>query len=376
MNKIAFIIIALLLLLMINTCSVIDPDVENISDIDAEIITEMNENQIPSLSACVIKNNRIIWQGHYGNSAVTNSLQDSLSIYAIASISKTILVTAVMQLVEQGLIDIDADINNYLPVEIKNPHYPQSIITVRMLLTHTSGLAWPVDDYEVPGFYDYHPYDSAPPLNEWIPQYVLPNGNHYVNAVWKNTVPGEYELYSNIGTGILGYLVEVVSGNDFNSYCNQHIFTPLEMQNTSYTYADLDMNKVVIKYGENYQPIDPYRQLPYPAQSLKTTIKDYSHLLIAYMNGGIYNSERILQESTLHRLLQINNQASGVCLIWNKSLGEWYGHGGGEPGVGAQVEFHPDNKVGLIIFSNKRNSSISPGNKIHAVIRRIASNYR
>jgi hypothetical protein len=93
------------------------------------------------------------------------------------------------------------------------------------------------------------------------------------------------------------------------------------------------------------------------------------------MNGGIYNGTRILQESSVHQILQINNPASGVCLIWNKSLGDWYGHAGGEPGVGAQVEFHPGDKVGLMIFSNKRNSSIYLGNKIHAVIRRIASNY-
>ncbi|MGB5895919.1 MAG: serine hydrolase domain-containing protein [Ignavibacteriaceae bacterium] len=376
MNKIIFIITALLLFLMINTCSVIDPDVESLSDIDAEIKKEMNEHQIPFLSASVIKNDRIVWQKHYGNSAVSSSTPDSESIYPIASVSKTIIVTAVMQLYEQGLICLDADLNGYLPFSLRNPNYPDQIITIRHLLTHTSGLAWPVDDYEVPGFYDYHPYDSAPPLNEWIPDYVLPNGTHYVNAVWKNTVPGECELYSNIGTAILGYIVEIVSGTDFNSYCKQNIFEPLEMHSTSYAYADLDLEKVVNIYLGNYERIEYYRQLHFPAQSLKTTIEDYSHILIAYMNGGIYDGTRILQESSVHQLLQINNPASGVCLIWNKSLGNWYGHAGGEPGVGTQVEFRLENKVGLIIFSNKRNSSIYLGNKIHAMIRRIASNYR
>lgn len=375
MNKIIFIITALLLFLIINTCSVIDPDVESFSDFDGEIQKEMTQNQIPSLSACVIKDDRIVWQKHYGNSAVSNSTPDSESIYPIASVSKTIIVTAVMLLYEQGLINLDADINDYLPFSLRNPNYPDQIITIRHLLTHTSGLAWPVDDYEVPGFYDYHPYDSAPPLNEWIPEYVLPNGNHYVNAVWKNTVPGERELYSNIGTAILGYIVEIVSGTDFNSYCRQNIFEPLEMHSTSYAYSDLDMDKVVNIYLGNYQRIEYYRQLHFPAESFKTTIEDYSHLLIAYMNMGIYNGTRILQESTIIQILQVNNPASGVCLIWNKSLGDWYGHSGGEPGVGSQVEFHPENKVSLMIFSNKRNSSVYIGNKIHAMVRRIASNY-
>jgi CubicO group peptidase (beta-lactamase class C family) len=375
MKKINLLILILLLMFLSNTCSVIDPEVEEFSDFDAEIRKEMSSYQIPSLSACVIKNDEIVWIKYYGNSAVSNSLPDSTSIYPVASVSKTIIVTAVMQLFEQGLIDLDADINNYLPVAIRNPYYPNNRVTARMLLTHTSGLTWPVDDYEVPGFYDYYPLDSAPPLAEWIPQYVLPGGSNYVNAVWKNTVPGERELYSNIGTAVLGYLVEVVSGIDFNTYCRQNIFTPLEMNNTSYAYADLDMNNVVNIYSENYQRIEPYRQLHFPAHSLKTTMEDYSHLLIAYMNGGTYKGTRILQESTIEQILEIHNPASGRCLIWKKTVGGWYEHQGGEPGVTAQVEFHHDKKVGLIIFSNKRTGQVYAGNKIHAMIRRNANNY-
>ena len=360
---------------MVNTCSVIDPDVEEFSDFDGEIRKEMSSNQIPSLSTCVIKNDKIVWEKHYGNSAVSNSLPDSGSIYSVASVSKTIIVTAVMQLFELGLINLDAGINDYLQISIRNPNFQDKKITVRMLLTHTSGLAWPVDDYEVPGFYNYYPLDSAPPLNEWIPEYVLPNGNHYITAVWKKTVPGERELYSNIGTAILAYLVEVISGMDFNTYCTKNIFTPLEMNSTSYAYSDLDMSKVVNIYWENYRRIEPYRQLHFPAQSLKTTMEDYSHLLIAYMNGGTYKGIRILQESTIEQIIKINNPASGRCLIWQKTVGSWYQHQGGEPGAAAQVEFHPEKKVAVIIFSNKRNSSVYLGNKIHAMIRRIANNY-
>jgi len=373
-NK-CLLILVFLLILLFNKCSVIDPDVEEFSDFDAEISKEMSSYQIPSLSACIIKNDEIVWTKYYGNSAVINSLPDSESIYSVASVSKTIIVTAAMQLFEQNLIDLDADINDYLTISIRNPHYPYKKVTVRMLLTHTSGLAWPVNDYEVPGFYDYYPLDSAPPLNEWIPQYVLPGGSHYVSAVWKNTVPGERELYSNIGTAVLAYIVEIISETVFNTYCSQNIFIPLEMDNTSYAYADLDMDKVVKKYWENYQLIQPYRQLSYPTHSLKTTMEDYSHLLIAYMNGGIYYGTRILQESTINTILQINNPASGTCLIWNKRLGDWYEHQGGEPGAATQVEFNPEKKVAMIIFSNRRTVQVYQGNKIHAMFRRIANNY-
>jgi len=374
MKKINLIIL-LLLTFLCNTCTVIDPELEEFEDFNAEIRNEMSSYQIPSLSAGVIKNDSIVWIKYYGNSAVFNSQPDNNSIYPVASVSKTILVTAVMQLFEQGLIDLDADINEYLPISIRNPNYPNNKITARMLLTHTSGLAWPVDDYEVPGFYDYYPLDSAPPLDEWIPKYVLPSGNHYVNAVWKNTVPGERELYSNIGTAVLGYLVEVITGTDFNTYCKLNIFTPLKMNNTSYDYSNLNMNNVINIYWENYEQIEHYRQLHFPAQSLKTTLEDYSHLLIAYMKGGIYNGTRIMQESTIERILKLHNPASGRCLIWKKTIGDWYEHQGGEPGVASQVEFHPGKKVALIIFSNKRTGQVYAGNKIHALIRRVANNF-
>ena len=375
MKKIYWLSLFLLQMLLSNTCSVIDPEVEEFTDFDAEIRKEMGGYQIPSLSACVIKNDEIVWAKYYENSAVNNSKPDSNSIYSVASVSKTILVTAVMQLFEQELINLDADVNEYLPISIRNPNYPNNKITIRMLLTHTSGLSWPKDDYEVPGFYNYYPLDSAPPLDEWIPQYLLPGGSHYVNTVWKNTAPGERELYSNIGTAVLGYMVEVITGQDFNTYCMQNIFIPLEMNNTSYAYADLDMNNVVNIYWENYQQIEHFRQLHFPAQSLKTTIDDYSRLLIAYMNGGTYRGTRILQENTVEQILKIHNPASGICLIWKKTVGGWYEHQGGEPGVAAQVEFHPEKKVALIIFSNKRTGEVYAGNKIHAMIRRVANNY-
>jgi len=93
------------------------------------------------------------------------------------------------------------------------------------------------------------------------------------------------------------------------------------------------------------------------------------------MNGGTYKGTQILKESTISTILRINNPASGTCLIWVKSLGNWYGHSGGEPGVDAQVEFYPEKKTGLIIFSNKRTGMVYPGQRIHAMIRRIAEGY-
>jgi CubicO group peptidase (beta-lactamase class C family) len=328
----------ILLFIIIQGCSLINPEVENISDVDAEINKIMKDSKIPSVAACIIKTDKIVWQKYYGFADYGNKISvNGETIYELASVSKLIVVTAIIQLKERGLINLNSDISEYLPFKVRNPNYPNISITPIHLLSHTSGLAWPADDYEVPGIYDYYPFDSAPPLGEWLPQYILPDGNHYNSAVWKNTIPGKRELYSNIGTALLGYLVEVVTGVDFNTYCKQNIFEPLEMVNTSFAYSDLNMEKVAKIYWENYSPIGYYRQLCYPAGSLKSTIEDFSNFIIAYMNGGHFKNARILTENSINEILTIQNRASGLCLIWDCDFGNWYGHSGGEPGISTRT---------------------------------------
>jgi len=357
-------------------CSLLTPEVENIPDIDAAIDKLISGNKIPSVAACIIKTDKIEWQNYYGFADKSNQkVPDQETIYPLASVSKLILVTAVMQLVEKGFLNLNSDINDYFNFSVRNPYYLSKKITPSILLTHTSGLAWPKTDEEVPGFYNYYPYDSAPPLNEWLPEYILPDGDHFVPAVWKKTIPGERELYSNIGTALLGFLIEVISGTDFNTYCKQNIFEPLEMFQTSFAYSDLDMEKMAKMYGENYQLIDYYRQLSFPTQSLSSSIEDFSHFIIAYMNGGFYKNSRILKEATINEILEIQNPASGLCLIWVCSVGNWFGHAGGEPGASSFVEFQRDDSIGIIIFSNKRNKLVYPGNEIHAYIRKEAEKY-
>jgi CubicO group peptidase (beta-lactamase class C family) len=128
-------------------------------------------------------------------------------------------------------------------------------------------------------------------------------------------------------------------------------------------------------YDYPKQALEFYRYQGYPAGDLKSTIKDFSHFIIAFMNGGRYKSIRILEENTVNEILQIRNPASGLCLIWNCTLGNWYGHAGGKPGVAAYVEFQSDHNVALMIVSNYRHPTVYPGEKTHAIVRRIARRY-
>jgi len=345
-----------------------------IPEIENKIQHEVTANNIPSVTAWVITRDSVFWEKQFGFADLsTGRKADGDTIYMVASVSKLIIVTAVMQLVESGRLDLDADIEDYLFFHLRNPNFPSEKITCRHLLTHTSGLAWPENENEIPGFYNRHPLDSAPALGEWLPPLILPGGSGDMSTVWKKTRPGQRELYSNIGSALLAYIVELATGLDFNLYCRLNIFEPLEMFDTSYAYADLDLSRMATLYVYPGQPIGPFRHKAYPAGSLKTRPADFVHFIMAYINRGLYKTVRILNPETVDEILKMHNPASGKCLMWNLSLGGWYGHSGASEGQGAYVEFHREAKIGLMIISNMCHESVYPRGSIHALVRRIAN---
>jgi CubicO group peptidase (beta-lactamase class C family) len=345
-------------------------EIADVADPRAEIEREVSSTSIPSVSAIVVNAESVVWRGSYG-SADAGRPADEHTFYDVASVSKLVVVTAVMQLVEQGLLDLETDVNDYLPFPVAHPAHPGVPVTVRHLLTHTSGLSWPNTDADVPGYYTAYPLDGSPPLGAWLPEFIVPEGAHYAPGVWRSSAPGEQEHYSNIGVSLLAHLVEVVAQTDFNTYARERIFAPLQMSSTSFAYADLDMAHAARPYGSGgWAPFT--RGRGYPSGDLKTTPEDFSHLLMAYLREGEYQGRRILQPSTVRRILSVENPASGLCLIWAFTLGGWYGHSGGKDGVAAYAEIQPERGVALMIVANQRHSAVYPGHRIHSLVRRIA----
>jgi len=154
-------------------------------EIDKAISAEMSKFNIPSIVACVIKKDKIVWENAYGYANIEKKVPATTgTIYHIASTSKLVTSVALLQLYEQNILDIDKDINIYLPFFVRNPNYPDKIITPRLLLTHRSGLAWPIYD-EDPDFYEIYPNDSAPDLGGWLKNYITPGGKNF--KYWRRT---------------------------------------------------------------------------------------------------------------------------------------------------------------------------------------------
>ena len=323
----------------------------------------------PSIAAGIIINDTLVWSEGYGLYDIEKSKQTTKDIlYLQASVSKTVTSTALMQLYDEGLFGLDDDVNNYLPFPLRNPNYPDLPITIRMLLSHRSSLAddnlyWLCLSY-LPGDPDVSDWPCP-----WLKEYLTPNGSAYSPTIWSKDKPGEKYYYANVGYSLIGYLVEILSGQNFNDYCKEHIFTPLHMYNTSFRLRDQNISNIAVPYefkSGKYRPYPQYGMyVIHPAASMRTSVEEYSHFIIAHMNGGVWNGTRILNESTvelMHEAQFSPNDKNNYGLGWQiirKPFGKIeISHSGGWPGVHTMVTIKPNKNTAVIIFTNSLGSEL------------------
>jgi len=322
----------------------------------------------PSLATCIIKYDEVVWSHAYGYYDIENKKEATTqTLYLQASVSKTVTATALMQLYEQGLFDLDDDVNEYLPFDLRNPNYPDIPITIKMILSHRSSLAddnlyWICLSY-LPGDPDVEGFPYP-----WLEEYLTPGGSAYSSSTWSMDRPGEKYYYANIGFSIVAYLVELLSHQDFNDYCKEHIFQPLQMNATGFRLRDVDIDTIAVPYEYKNDVFFRHPQygihVLYPAITLRTSIEDYSHFIIAHMNGGVWNGVRILNESTvqlMHTAQFSPSDTYNYGLGWevtNKPFQKTYGHSGGYVGALNLITIHPEYNTAVILFTNALDSEL------------------
>jgi CubicO group peptidase (beta-lactamase class C family) len=287
------------------------------ASLDSFFVAYMATYHYPGLAACIIKNNRVAWQGYYGfaNLARTIPITDS-TIFMIASISKTFTCTALMQLYEAGRFQLDDSVNRYLPFPVRNPNHPSIPITFRMLLTHTSSIQDNWNAMTTVGG------DYPMPLGTYLQKYLAPGGQYYSPGLsFYSYAPGTTWNYSNIGTSLCAYLVETISGIPFEQYCRDSIFVPLQMTSTAWFLSDLNTSLIARPYTYSYGSyIDNglYGMPYYPAAQLRTTLASLARFLMANIDGGELGGARILDTATIG----IMRTAYLTAVSWNYTFME------------------------------------------------------
>ena len=258
------------------------PDVE--AWLDGLMPTGLSTAEAPGAVVVVVKDGQVLFEKGYGYADYKSGkpVDPKTTLFRPGSISKLFTWTAVMQQVEQGKINLDADVNTYLDFHI--PAYKGVPVTMRMLMTHRAGFSETARDLLTYG-------KAPPPLDEVLKRYVPP----------RIFLPAGGPGYSNYGASLAGYIVQRVSGEPFDAYVQRHIFAPLNMANATFDQPlPASMRPNMSKGYETWDKPGPGFEvisLP-PAGSLATTGDDMSHFMIAHLQNGKYGDIQILKPET------------------------------------------------------------------------------
>ena len=284
----------LLLLLLLasgaQAADLTDPDgVENF--IDGMMAVQLRQYASPGAMVVVVKDDEVLLVKGYGwaDKEERIPVDPITTMFRPGSNSKLFVWTAVMQLVEQDELDLDADINGYLDFALPDRLFDgrsAGAITMRHLMTHTAGF----EDVMAEVFVERR--SQLQPLGDYlrdIPARVFP--------------AGEISVYSNYGTSLAAYIVERISGQPFDTYVDEHIFAPLEMNYSTFTQplpAHLlpHMAKGYLYQGGQAVEAGFEWVLSYPAGSLASSAMDMATFMLAQLNGGAHGEARILDETT------------------------------------------------------------------------------
>jgi len=335
--------------------------------IEQFIRLKMQEALTPSIAVAVVRGADIVWSTGVGWADRERGIRaDPDTAYMLASVSKTVTCAGVMTLVEEGRLDLDANINDYLPFEVHIPAAPSVPVTMRMLLTHTSGIR---DRYSVWGSPYSNPTlyfhgDSPITLGDFERSYLVPGGSEYVETKnFYNRQPGKAYSYSNIAVALAGYVAEAASGTDFDALCRERILSPLGMTNSGYRLADIDTPNLAMPYhldklsGE-FRPYFQYGYPDYPDGALRTSAVHLATWLGAFMNFGKFRDARVLRRTTVEEIRrnQIPNLVPWLQgLIWYGVSPNGYlrvGHTGGDFGESTRMFFRPDRRIGVVSLTN------------------------
>ncbi|MGY1623361.1 serine hydrolase domain-containing protein [Geodermatophilus sp. SYSU D00965] len=310
---------------------------------------ERKELGVPGLSAAVVRSGQVLctpvagWADTVRKRRVTTE-----TVFTWASVSKTVTATALLQLYEQGRFDLDDDVGAHLDFEVRIPSCPESPVTFRQLLCHTSGIR----DSKLYGR-SYVEGDSPVPLGTFLRSYLSQGGEYFdPKKNFRSRCPGTVVEYTNIGAGLIGHLVAVLSGAPFEEYVARHVFGPLGMRNTSFRLADLDRSMIALPGGKG-----PLQGFPtFPDGTLRSSPSNLAKFLIAVMQGGSYGGSRILEPTTVALMLRSQTPLDPCQgLIWYaERLGKrtLWGHVGDDPGVSATMFFDPVTETGVLLAAN------------------------
>lgn len=364
MKRVSFLFsaITLLFVLIINLPAQAQPE-----KAEAAIKAIMEETKVMGLSVAVVKNNQIIYTHSFGlKDAETNTPLTDDCLFRIASISKSFSATAMMQLAETKKLSLEEDMTNLVGFPVRNPKYPETVITLRMVLSHRSS----INDSQ--GYFTLDAINPAKNPN-WAKCY-----NEYE--------PGTGYQYCNLNYNMAGTIIEKISGERFDQYIKHHILDPLQLY-AGYCVDSLDRSRFATIYEYNgdsakfiaspaaYAPrskeIAAYTMgyttpVFSPTGGMKISATDLARYMIMHSKQGKYNGKRIIARKSAREMQTplSDKENYGLALLKTDKLiagKTMTGHTGSAYGLYSVMFFQPEEKFGFVVISNGCHPAYSDG---------------
>jgi CubicO group peptidase (beta-lactamase class C family) len=322
----------------------------NIASIDAFVSSKIQANRIPGLSLGIVHGTQIVHLQGFGAADATGRMVTPQTPFILGSTSKSFTALAVMQLVAAGRVELDAPVQHYLPwFQVADPA-SSARITVRQLLNQTSGIPANSENEQKEGFQSTG--------NETLEQYV----RGLKTLVLDRPVGVSFE-YANTNYSVLGLIVQMVSGQSYETYIQQHIFAPLQMSHSFASEQDARRDGLAqghqLWFGFPFPTAQPYPRDMVPAGLLISTAEDMAHYLIAQINGGQFEHTAVLSQAgiaALHAPATVaspgtsygmgwyNGPINGVPTIW---------HEGSTLNFTSYMILVPQSQWGIVVLSNE-----------------------
>ncbi len=357
----------LLTLLLALTAPFAAAEQTDLSQVDAEMDRYLKAYKAVGAAVVVAKNGEVVYTHNYGYGWVKGNepITDD-SFFKIASVTKMVSAIRVMQLVEEGKLSLDEDLSTYLGYTVQNPWYKNTPVTLRMLMSHTGS-------FNASGAYTNTEYE----LQDFL------NGKKRT-SVFSKVRPGSKYTYSNFGAGIMGSLIEKVTGENVEQSLIDHVFTPLGIVASCHAAHLPSEDSAVYQYkrtgsvavsrktllGREWDDgVDPETHFRITIGTIWIRTMDLYRIAQLLCNGGELDGVRLLQPETVAMMMADQkgqgavtaNTPYGLCVnrIDNLVEGElWYGHQGMANDTACDVFFQPESDFVFVFCTNGMNNNM------------------
>jgi CubicO group peptidase (beta-lactamase class C family) len=325
---------------------------------------------LPGVAVAFVSRDQVLWSEAFGyRDASRTAKVDTDTLFGILSMSKTVTVTGLMMAAQDGLIDLEAPIARYLPgfgLRARSAADPMSVITIRHLLSMTSGLT-----------HDAPVGNNADPFTPSYEAHI-----RSISQTWLRFSTGERAEYSNLGVELAAYILGTVTRRPFDAYIHDKVFVPLGMTRSTYDPDVIrkDGNRAT---GHNRLvdrvPLD--NPMPAPG-GVYASVTDMARFVQFHLNGGEVQGTSLLGRDGLRRMQtipfpmpgQIAGYGQGLFVGYYHLSGEdvrWLGHGGGGFGFRCQMKWLPEFGYGAIVLTNSQDHDNVNENEVEAILLRV-----